>query len=89
MVFIVFVQIIKNDILVLMLTRLYRLQDGCQASIQSGEVWLRQEGGHSHQRILGQGLSHHIAQPEIREGQQMQAKEGGATDSGWHMKRGW
>lgn len=88
MVFIVFSQVIKNDILVLMQTRPHHLQDGCQASVQSREVWLREEGGHGRQRILGQGLSHHIAQPEVRRGEEMQAKERGATDPAWHMKRG-
>lgn len=88
MVFIVFFQVIKNDILVLMLTCPHYLQDGCQATVQSREVWLREEGGHSRQRILGQGLSHHIAQPEVREGQEMQTKQRGATDPARHMKRG-
>lgn len=79
-VFIVLMQVVVNDILVLMLTRPHRLQDGCQASVQSREVRLRQEGGHGRQRILGQGLSHHVTEPEVREGQEMEAEEAGATD---------
>lgn len=88
MVFIILFQVIKNDILVPMLTCPHHLQDGCQASVQSREVWLREEGGHGRQRILGQGLSQHITQPEVRKGQEMQAKECGTTDPARHMKRG-
>lgn len=39
-VFIIFFQVIKNDIPVPMLTCPHHLQDGCQASVQSREVWL-------------------------------------------------
>lgn len=60
-VVIIFFQVIKNNILVLMLTRPHHLQDGCQASVQSREVWLREEGGHGCQGILAQGFSHYIA----------------------------
>lgn len=87
LVFIVFFQVIINNILALMLTRPHHLQNSCQAPVQSKEVRLREEGGHGRQRILGQGLSHHITQPELREGQQSQAKERGASDPARHMKR--
>lgn len=64
------------------LTDLHHLQDGRQAPVQSREVWYRQKGGHTCQRVLGQGLPHDITQTEAREGQETQAEQGGATDPG-------
>lgn len=63
-----------------MLTGLHHLQDGRKASVQSREVWFREEGGHAGQRILAQRLPHDVTQSEAREGQEAQAEEGGATD---------
>lgn len=46
MLFIILFQVIKNDIFVVLLTGLHHLEDGCKAPVQSGEVLLREEGGH-------------------------------------------
>lgn len=79
-VFIISFQVVVNDLFVVILTGLHRLQEGGKASVQSGEVWFREEGGHACQRILGQRVPHDITQTKAGEGQEAQAEEGGATD---------
>lgn len=79
-IFIIVSQVIVNDIFVVMLTGLHHPKDGREASVQGREVGLGQERGNARERILGQRLSHDITQTEVRGGQEVQAKEGGATD---------
>lgn len=43
--FIIFFQVVVNDIFVAMLTGLHHLKDGRKASVQSGEVRFGKEGG--------------------------------------------
>ena len=73
-------QVIVDDITALILTGMHHLEDGGKASVQSREVWFRQEGGHASQRILSQRLPQDITQAEAREAQEAQAEEGGATN---------
>lgn len=77
---IVSLYVIVNDIIMLFLTRLHHLQNFCKAPVQRGQMWFWEERGHSWQRILSQRFPHDVAQSEIRQRQQTQAEEGGATD---------
>lgn len=69
-----------DNVIMVLQTGVYSLQDGFQTTVQHGEVLFREEGGHTLQGILGQRLPHDITQTEAREGQETQTHESGTTD---------